>query len=177
MDSDTSGQYRVRRRLAPLPSAGHESVRPRHRTNQPRRRVFSKGDVRSTASPILIQWQSRCQCSSQVNRTFRATSPDGEYAPTHLPQGPLHPSVALFVRLNFIGPKFFSCRGEPGKITPRMPMPKAAVYENGEVLLWNNYVGRAGQLADLTPETDSVPSKESFNLLFREGICPPHTAH
>jgi hypothetical protein len=177
MDSDISGQYRLRHRLERLPSAGHESVRRRHRTNRPRRKVSSRGGARSRPSPVLIQGQSRCQYPSQMNRTLRATSPDGEYIPSHLSQGALHPPVAFFVRPNFLGPKIFSCRGEPGKITPRVPVPKTAVYENGEVLLRNNYVGRAGQLADVTPETDSMPSKESFNLLFWEGICPPHPAH
>ena len=128
-------------------------------------------------SPVLIQGQSCCQYPSQMNRTLRATSPDGEYSPTHLSQGPLHPSVALLVRSNFLGPKLFPCRGEPGKITPHMSVPKTAVYENGEVLLRNNYVGRAWQLADVTLEMDSMLSKESFNLLFWQGICPPHPAH
>jgi hypothetical protein len=124
----------------------------------------------SVRSLTLFQGQGGAKYPAQIGDAADAASPHRQDLPALLAKSPADTLVAFPVRLDLVRPEF-PPRGRQFRAAAALvAVPKAFIDENGHMELRNNYVRRAGQPPIVSPETNSVPTEESLDEPFREGI-------
>src|SRR5260221_187814 len=100
--------------------------------------------------------------------------PDADDFPAIRPQAAEVALIAVAVGAEVVAPelrKFMFPRGQPPTV------PKISVHEDGELFLWENDVGTAGQGADVATEFQPFGAKLPLHQFFQRAVLQFHALH
>jgi hypothetical protein len=113
----------------------------------------------------------------EFNQVRRFAFPHDKYTPPEVVKGLLHLVITGDIPVELRHPELNPAFGGVSKPTTVVPMPEAAVDQEGELSAGQNYVGSAWKVSPMKPETQSQPVQYSTDGDLGSGVPLPDPRH